>query len=112
MSELAVILTSCAPAHADAIAAHLIEGQFAACVSALPGAVSTYRWQGQVQREAETLLLIKVPQRALDACLAALTAVHPYEVPELVVLDAAQVNASYLAWAVAMTSAPPNTAPR
>ncbi len=99
MSELFVILTSCPAAAADGIATHLVEGQFAACVSALPGALSTYRWNGEVQRDQETLLLIKVPEPALDACIAALEAVHPYEVPEIVALPAARVNASYLAWA-------------
>ncbi len=116
MTELFVILTACPPEHADAIATHLVTGQHAACVSALPGAMSTYRWQapGQaeatVQREAETLLLVKVPQHALDRCLAALQAVHPYDVPELVVLPAERVSAPYLAWAVAMTAGLPDTA--
>ncbi len=107
MTTLCVVLTSCPPDRADAIAAHLIDGHFAACVSVVPGAVSTYRWQGQLQRETEALLLVKVPQPSLERCLAALTAVHPYAVPELVVLAAQDVNASYLAWAMAMTAVEP-----
>ena len=99
--QLYVILTACPPENADALATHLIAGQFAACVSALPGALSTYRWQGAVQRETETLLLVKVPHAALERCMAAIQAVHPYEVPELVVLPAEQVATSYLAWAQA-----------
>ena len=112
MSELVVILTSCPPDKADGIAAHVVEGRFAACVTALPNARSTYRWQGQVQQENETLLLVKVPRAGLDACLAALTAVHPYEVPELLVLPVAGVNPSYLAWATASLCDPPSTEPQ
>ena len=52
MTELFVILTACPPDHADAIATHLVTGQHAACVSALPGAQSTYRWQAPGQAAA------------------------------------------------------------
>ena len=110
MSGLVVILTSCPPDRADAIATHLVEGRHAACVSALPNAQSTYIWQGKLQREVETLLLVKVPREGLDACLAALTAVHPYAVPELLVLPAERVNAGYLAWALGTISGPPDRA--
>ena len=96
---LYVIVSSC-PAHAaDAIAQGLVQARVAACVIALPGARSTYRWQGQVAHEAETMLLIKVPRAQLEACMAALRALHPYEVPEIVALPAAAVDAAYLAWA-------------
>lgn len=96
---LYVILSSCPATAADAIARGLVEQRVAACVSALPGAVSTYRWQDSVQCEAETLLLIKVPGERLDACMAALAVLHPYEVPEIVALPADRVAQGYLAWA-------------
>ncbi len=107
MTALFVVLTACPPDHADRLADALIAGQHAACVTALPGARSTYRWQGAVQHEVETLLLVKVVAAQLDACLAALETLHPYEVPELVVLPAERVNAAYLAWA---SSGLPDTA--
>ncbi len=111
MTQLFVVLTACPADAADAIAAHLIQGRLAACVTAVPGALSTYRWHGAVLREPETLLLVKVPHTGLDACLAALAALHPYAVPELIALPAERVNAAYLAWAVSATSGPPDTAP-
>jgi periplasmic divalent cation tolerance protein len=54
-----------------------------------------------VQHDAETLLLIKTPAERVDACMAALRAVHPYSVPEMVVLAADRVAESYLSWAIA-----------
>ena len=101
-----IVLTSCPPDRGDAIAAALVEARVAACVSQLRGAVSTYRWDGAVCHEAETLLLIKTPRDCLDACTAALRGVHPYEVPEIVVLHAADVASSYLAWAQAACAVP------
>ena len=102
---LDVILTSCPPDQAQMLADSLVAQEVAACVSILPGAVSTYRWQGALQRDAESLLLVKVPTELRHACMAALKAVHPYTVPELVVLQASEVSASYLAWALQVTAA-------
>lgn len=96
---LEIILSSCPPEHAPAVADGLVGQRVAACVSILPGAVSTYRWKGEIQRESESLLLIKVPVEKREACVEALRALHPYTVPEIVVLRAQDVAPTYLAWA-------------
>jgi len=96
---LHVMFSSCPAAVADAIARGLVERRVAACVSALPGAISTYRWQGEVQCEAETLLVIKVAEEQLQACMTTLAELHPYEVPEVIAWPAPHVAATYLAWA-------------
>ena len=96
---LNVILTSCPPAQAQRIADELVERRVAACVSVVPGAVSTFRWQGKVLHEAESLLLIKVPAERTQACVSALQDAHPNTTPEIVVVAASQVADAYLAWA-------------
>ncbi len=100
---LSVIISSCPPDQAQRIADALLEQRVAACVSALSGVTSTYRWQGQLQRDPETLLIIKTPTDQVSACMAALQAVHPYSVPEMVVLAADRVSEAYLQWAIAET---------
>ena len=99
--EMRVILSSCAPDQAKLIADALIEGRMAACVSILPGASSTYRWQGKVEHDSESLLLIKVPQTGVQRCVEALVEVHPYEVPEVLVLPVEAAAKAYAEWAVA-----------
>jgi periplasmic divalent cation tolerance protein len=94
-----VILSSCPPDVAQKLADALVEQRVAACVTILPGATSTYRWQGAVQHDTEALLLIKVPLERTTDCIAALRQLHPYDVPEIIVLAAKDVAASYLAWA-------------
>ncbi len=94
-----VILSSCPADKADEIASALVERQVAACVSILPGAISTYRWEGAVQRDSEHLLLIKVPVEGLQRCVAALAEVHPYDVPEILALPVDHASPSYAAWA-------------
>lgn len=98
-----VVLTSCSPQDADALATALIERRLAACVSVLPSVFSTYRWQGAVQREEEALLWIKVPVADVATLMAQLPELHPYDVPEILALPAAHVSAPYAAWAARQT---------
>lgn len=82
----------------------LVEERLAACVQALPGVVSTYRWRDAVQQETEVLLLIKTTRERFDELKARLSDLHPYEAPELIAVDAVDGLAAYLDWIAAATS--------
>jgi periplasmic divalent cation tolerance protein len=88
---------------ADAIARALVERKLAACVNVLPGIRSVYRWKGAVEEADEVLLLAKTADDRLEELERALAEIHPYEVPECVVLEPGSVEASYLAWLVDST---------
>ena len=72
----------------------------ASCVQIQPGATSFYRWEGKVNRDDETLLIIKAPAKKVDALRARFLELHPYEVPEFLPLrvDENLANPSYLDW--------------
>ena len=89
---------------ASAIARTLVEERLAACVTQLPGVVSTYRWQGQVETAGEVALLIKTTAERFDALAARLRELHPYELPELVAVEVRAGLPDYLAWVAAQTS--------
>lgn len=94
-----IVYCSCPDAPtADAIAAALVEARLAACATALPGARSTYRWQGRVEQAQEVLLMIKTTRERLDALTARIRALHPYELPEVIAVEAAGGLAPYLQW--------------
>lgn len=98
---MVVLIVHCScpdTASADAIAAALVEERLAACVTALPGVRSTYRWQGRIERSEEILLLIKTVHERLDAVIARIKALHPYELPEVLAVEAAGGLAPYLQW--------------
>jgi periplasmic divalent cation tolerance protein len=76
----------------------LVEEGLAACVTLLPGCVSIYRWEGELQEEPECLLLIKTVDERLDELERRLSTLHPYDVPEFVALEPAAVSDGYLAW--------------
>jgi periplasmic divalent cation tolerance protein len=98
MGPAIIVLTTLgADADATALARTLVGEHLAACVNVLPSMRSVYRWKGNVEDEREQQLLIKTSVERLDALKARLAALHPYETPELLVLDAAGSEA-YLAW--------------
>jgi periplasmic divalent cation tolerance protein len=90
--------TSCPDADtARRIADALVEERLAACVSVLPGMQSTYRWQGAIERSDEVLLLVKTTPVRLAALQARIVALHPYELPELLAVEAGGLP-PYLQW--------------
>ena len=64
----------------------------------IPAAVSTYRWQGRVERSTESLLVVKTSDDALERLFARVAALHPYAVPEIVALDVARAHLPYGSW--------------
>ena len=103
MSVLLCLCTCPDAACADTIATALVEERLAACVSQLPGLQSVYRWEGRVERSGEVLLLIKTTHDRLPALTARVQALHPYELPELIAVEAAGGLAPYLAWVAEQT---------
>ena len=99
MSEPLVVLTTVARVEdAEYIAREMVERRLAACVNVVPGVSSTYRWQGAVQTDREWLLVVKTRRDRFEAVRAAIRELHSYEVPEIVMLDIADGDATYLAW--------------
>lgn len=94
----------------ERIARALVEARVAACVKLLPGATSVYRWQGRVEMSAEVQGFIKTCRDRLDALKALIRKLHPYEVPELVAVEAVGGLPAYLHW-VADETLPPDAAP-
>jgi periplasmic divalent cation tolerance protein len=100
MQQKAIVVLCTAPdaAVAERLARGVVEARLAACANIVPGIRSIYRWQGQVQDEAELLLLIKTRAERFSELEAWLKQHHPYEVPEVLSLPAGAVSSPYLAW--------------
>lgn len=102
MSDCVVVLTTVPLTDRGAsIARTLVEERLAACVSALPPMISTYWWQGQLTTDTEQQLLIKTLRRQLPALEHRLRELHPYDVPEFLVIEVAGGSESYLEWVAA-----------
>lgn len=101
MSEVLLLLTNLPDEGSAAVlAAHLVEHRLAACVNQLAPVRSVYRWQGQVEQAVEIPLLIKTTRAGYAAVEAAVCALHPYDVPELIAVPVEIGLAAYLDWVV------------
>jgi periplasmic divalent cation tolerance protein len=107
MSEVLVVLTNCPDAaSARRIADALVEQRLAACVNELAPVQSVYRWQGAIERATEVPLLIKCTRERYPALEAAIRALHPYSVPEIIAWPLAAGYAPYLRWVEDETQPP------
>ena len=85
-------------AAARRIATALVESAGAACVNIIPGIQSVYRWQGHIQSDRESLLIIKAGSDRYAAIEATVKALHPYELPEIIAVPIDGGSPAYLAW--------------
>jgi periplasmic divalent cation tolerance protein len=94
-----LVLCTVPPDRAHAIARDIVSGGYAVCVAAAP-VTSTYKWKGELSITEEVQLLIKVAASKVAALKQAMIEMHPYEVPEFVVLpvDAEASLAAYVKW--------------
>ncbi|MCI0749277.1 MAG: divalent-cation tolerance protein CutA [Nevskiales bacterium] len=93
-----VVLITCPPDKAEALAQALVEERLAACVNRVPNVHSVYRWKGAVQQDAETLLVVKTTRSRFVALKQAVLKRHPYELPEVIAVSVDQGHTPYLDW--------------
>jgi len=104
MSDAAIVLTTLgADTDATALARTLVEERLAACVNILPVMTSIYHWKGQIEQDREQQLVVKTTAGRLATLEARLRALHPYEVPEFLVLRVDGGSDAYLGWLVEST---------
>ncbi len=98
MAALLILSTFGDIGTARSAAATLVEERLAACANLLPGVQSIYRWRGKVETAAEVMVLFKTTEAAQARFQARLKALHPYEVPEMLVLRPEDGLPEYLRW--------------
>jgi len=104
MTDAVLVLTTLPDGFdAPAWGRSLVEARLAACVSALPVMTSVYRWKDDagrptIEQAVEQSIMIKTTAARVDDLKSWLSANHPYEVPEVLVLPIADGGAAYLAW--------------
>ena len=97
--QFIIVLTTCPiDTDTDSLAATLVEERLAACVNILPPMRSVYRWKDAIERADERQIVIKTTKARLTALEARIRTLHPYDVPEFVVLPIESGSTDYLSW--------------
>jgi periplasmic divalent cation tolerance protein len=95
-----VIVLSTLPAGGEPprLAGTLVEERLAACVNILPVMTSVYRWKDGIEQGTEHQLVMKTTRARVPALWERLRELHPYEVPEFVIVPILDGNQTYLEW--------------
>jgi len=96
--HVVVLITAGSQEEASRIADALVTELLAACVNVLPGVTSVFRWEEEVQREEEWLLVAKSTRDVLEDLVRCVRALHSYDLPEIVALPVVGGSEAYLRW--------------
>jgi periplasmic divalent cation tolerance protein len=93
-----VLVTAPSVPVAEQLVTTVVTERLAACGNIVPGVVSIYRWQDAVQRDDEVLVVFKVAAAATSRLMDRVSELHPYDVPEVVVLNVSAALPAYAQW--------------
>jgi len=99
MTDKIIAFVTCeSQQQAESIAETLVAEKLAACVNILPKMWSCYVWKGELNWSEEFQLLIKTTQGRFGQVRERVTAMHTYEVPEIVCVPIEDGAQNYLDW--------------
>ncbi len=105
-SQPEIVVVFCTAPHdaSESMARALVEQQKVACVNVTP-VRSYYRWRDEFCADNEDLLMAKIPKKDSTAVIALIKSIHPYELPEIIVIPVVAGYAPYLKWVYQETQA-------
>jgi periplasmic divalent cation tolerance protein len=100
-----IVLTTIGTASdGETVARTLVTEGLAACVNLLPEMQSVYQWKGELTVDRERQLIIKTTAGRLQALRTRLHQLHPYDVPEFLVIPVTEGSPQYLQWLAGNTA--------
>lgn len=100
-----IVLTTIGTAtDGETLARTLVTERLAACVNLLPEMQSVYQWKGELAADRERQLIIKTTEGRLEALRERLHQLHPYDLPEFLVIAVTEGSPQYLQWLAGNTA--------
>jgi len=104
MEEIVVIVTAKDEDEAVKIARVLLEERLVACVNIHPAVRSLYWWEGKIQDEGESMMMIKTKKVLFDKVAKKVKEIHSYTLPEVIALPIIDGSEDYLKWIQEVTT--------
>lgn len=101
-TDIVVVYCTAPQEESESIAKRLLQEQLVACVNLVP-VRSIYTWEGAVCNEPEVLMIIKTQAHVIDDLVRMIKAIHPYDMPEVIVLPVTGGSEEYLEWVLQET---------
>jgi periplasmic divalent cation tolerance protein len=80
------------------IAHTLVDEQLVACVNIVPSIESVYRWEGKKEEDEECIFIAKTREENIDKTITRIKSLHPYELPDIIVIPIIGGLNEYLAY--------------
>jgi len=93
-----VVFVTAKEENAERIALEIVNKRLAACVNIVPSVTSIYWWQGKLEKDKESLLIIKSDERVLEKLVDAIKKVHSYTLPEVIAMKIVGGSEEYIKW--------------
>ncbi len=93
-----VIFCTCPKDLSESIADTVLKEKLVACVNIIEEVKSKYWWNGELNTDIESLLIMKTRDDLVDSVIRKIKEVHPYQVPEIISIEIKEGNIDYLEW--------------
>ena len=104
MTDARFVYVTCGSGdEARAIARAVVEKRLAACANIIDGATSVFWWDGTVQTETESVIVMKTMSAQVTVLVETIRSLHSYDCPAISVLPIEAGNPAYLDWIAAET---------
>ncbi|PPI88586.1 divalent-cation tolerance protein CutA [Candidatus Pantoea edessiphila] len=93
-----LVISTVPESHAHKIAKKLLHAKLASCINLIPGIISYYFWKNKLEHANEIQMLIKCKRINQKTLIKLLKEIHPYEIPEILVIPISYIDDAYLSW--------------
>ncbi|MCE5213794.1 MAG: divalent-cation tolerance protein CutA [Methanobacterium sp.] len=97
MYSLIYITTSGSP-ESEKIAKILLEEKLVACINIIPQIKSLYLWEGQIEKDNESIVLAKTRADKIDKVIKRVEEIHSYQTPCILEFTVKKGSKEYLQW--------------
>lgn len=99
MKDFIVVLITCpSPEEAESLSKKILSERLAACVNIINSVHSLFHWQGKIEADQESLMIVKTRSLLLDQLKTFVQENHPYDVPEVIALPIVGGSDDYMEW--------------
>ncbi len=98
MSAILIYVTCGEEKEAMNIAKELLSCELAACANIIPQTKAIFKWEGVIQEQFETILILKSQKARLKEVIEKVKAIHSYDLPCILSIQIEDGNAKFLEW--------------